>query len=208
MDDTTSRNEFAGHAAAPGMVTPSMPSEYVLTTPLPPGSALAPGLVQWAVTDDDGVPVDDGNEILRFLSAAPDHAQDVLRVHFDRWLTSPLGPRLTELVRLAVAEQTRCPVCQAVRRPGARRAGVDEDVIAALRSSDLDAFTRREQLAIAYATALAGDHQSITSATYAELHDEFTAAEVAELALIAASFLAQGRILETLTRGSVCTIQE
>lgn len=197
-----------GHAGAAGIVDPFPPADHVLTTPLPLGRDIDERLVRWAVTDADGIPVDDGNEILRFLSATPEHAEDVLQVHFDRWLKSPLGPRLTELVRLAVAEQTRCPVCQAVRRPGARRAGVDEDMIAALRGADQAAFTRREQLAIEYATALAGDHGSITSATYADLHEVFTASEVAELALLAASFLAQGRILETLTRGSVCTIQD
>lgn len=182
--------------------------DHVLATPLPPGRDIDPRLVGWAVTDDEGVPVDDGNEILRFLSAAPEHAADVLQVHFDRWLHSPLGPRLTELVRLAVAEQTGCPVCRAVRRPGARRDGVDEVLVAELRDPASTAFSRRERLAIDYATDLAGDHQAITTETYARLDEAFTRAEVAELALLAASFLAQGRILETLTRGSVCAIQQ
>lgn len=181
---------------------------HALATPLPPASAIHPALAHWAVTDDDGVPVDDGNEILRFLSAAPAHAEDVLRVHFDRWLSSPLGPRLTELVRLAVANQTGCPVCQAVRRPGARRAGVDEALIAAaLNEESSPLLSEREHLAVAYATALAGDHTAVTEASYAELREHFDDAEVAELALLSASFLAQGRILETLTRGSVCRIQ-
>lgn len=181
--------------------------DHVLATPLPPGRDIDPRLARWAVTDDDGIPIDDGNEILRFLSASPEHAEDVMQVHFDRWLRSPLGPRLTELVRLAVAEQTGCPVCRAVRRPGARREGVDEELVDALRDPDSTAFTRRERLAIDYADALAGDHQSITPGTYDDLHEVFTSGEVVELALLAASFLAQGRILETLTRGSVCAIQ-
>lgn len=196
----------------PGPPTPSslgvdVTPDHVVATPLPPGCDIDPRLAQWAITDDDGVPVDDGNEILRFLSAAPEHAAEVLQVHFDRWLHSPLGPRLTELVRLAVAEQTGCPVCQAVRRPGARRAGVDEELVAALRDPSSAAFSRREQLAIDYATALAGDHETVTARTYEQLHEVFSPAEVAELALLAGSFLAQGRILETLTRGSVCAIQ-
>lgn len=161
---------------------------YVTAMPLPPGTAIDPALARWAVRDEDGMRVDDGNEILRFLSAAPEHAADVLQVHFDRWLSSPLGPRLTELLRLAVARQTGCPVCQAVRRPGARRAGVDAALVAAIGDPLSPVFTDRERLAIAYASALAGDHQQVTEQTYAEL-------------------LAQGRILETLTRGSVCPIQ-
>lgn len=180
---------------------------HVVHTPLPPGTAIHPKLAGWAVTDGDGVPQDDGNEILRFLSAAPDHAADVLQVHFDRWLRSPLGPRLTELVRLAVAEQTGCPVCQAVRRPGARRAGVDEALIAAIPDPTSALLTERERLAVAYAMALAGDHEQVTEETYARLREHFDEEEVVELALLSGSFLAQGRILETLTRGSVCRIQ-
>lgn len=181
---------------------------HVVHAELPPGSEIHPSLRRWAVVDDDGVPVDDGNEILRFLSAAPDHAVDVLQVHFDRWTKSPLGPRLTELLRLAVANQTGCPVCQAVRRPAARREGVDEALIdAALADPDSPLLDERERLAVAYASALAGDHQQVTDETYARLREHFSDEEVVELALLSASFLAQGRILETLTRGSVCRIQ-
>lgn len=182
-------------------------NDIVLSTPLPPGSEMHPALAKWAVRDEDGVPVDDGNEILRFLSAAPDHAVDVLQVHFDRWLSSPLGPRLTELVRLAVAQQTGCPVCQAIRRPGARRDGVDEELVAAINDPGSPLLSERERLAVDYASALSGDHSHITGETYAELREHFDDGEVAELALLSASFLAQGRILETLTRGSVCRIQ-
>ncbi|MEE8601433.1 carboxymuconolactone decarboxylase family protein [Euzebya tangerina] len=176
---------------------------------LPPGSAIAPELRQWAVTDVAGEPLDEGNEILRFLSASPDHAADVLQVHFERWLRSPLGPRLTELVRLAVAQQTGCPVCQSVRRPAAHREGVDEDLIyAVLRDPTSAGLTDRETLAVTYAGALAGDHSQIDDQTYEALRDHFTDTEIVELALIAASFLAQGRILETLTRGQVCPVQD
>lgn len=182
-------------------------ANHVISTPLRPGTEIHPLLQPWAARDGNGELVDDDNEILRFLSAAPEHAADVLQVHFDRWLSSPLGPRLTELVRLAVAEQTGCPVCRSIRRPGARRAGVDEELVAAIRDPESQLLTDRERRAVDYASALAGDHQQITASTYADLHEHFDEGEVAELALLAASFLAQGRILETLTRGSVCPIQ-
>lgn len=179
----------------------------VVTTPLPPASAIHPRLQRWAARDADGELVDDGNEILRFLSAAPDHAAEVLDVHFRRWLESPLGPRLTELVRLAVANQTGCPVCQAIRRPGARREGVDEDLVRAIADPESPLLTPRERAAVEYASALSGDHSKVDGAMYARLREHFDDAEVAELALLSASFLAQGRILETLTRGSVCRVQ-
>ncbi|WP_370324534.1 carboxymuconolactone decarboxylase family protein [Euzebya sp.] len=181
-------------------------THMVTATPLPPGTAIHPSLREWAVLDDEGVPVDDGNELLRFLSAAPEHAADALRVHFERWLSSPLGPRLTELIRLAVAAQTGCPVCQGVRRPGARRDGVDEDVIAAIADPGSALLSARERVAVDYASALAGDHARVTEETYAALRAHLDDAEIAEVALLATSFLAHGRILETLTRGSTCPI--
>lgn len=185
----------------------SVQTNHVTSTPLRSGSEIHPLLQQWAARDEDGELLDDGNEILRFLSAAPEHAADVLRVHFERWLSSPLGPRMTELVRLAVANETGCPICRAIRRPGARRAGVDEELVAAIEDPSSPLLDERERLAVDYASALAGDHGQITPATYEALHERFDAAEVAELALLASSFLAQGRILETLTRGSVCPVQ-
>ena len=100
----------------------------MLSTPLPPVAELDPLLKPYAARDADGRLVEDGNELLRFLSAAPEHAADVLRVHFERWLSSPLGARLSELVRLAVAERTGCPICRSIRRPGARREGLDESL--------------------------------------------------------------------------------
>lgn len=182
--------------------------DHVLSTPLPPASAIDPLLQPYAARDDDGVLVEDGNELLRFLSAAPEHAAEVMQVHFERWLSSPLGARLTELVRLAVAERTGCPICRAIRRPGARRAGVDEQLVAAITApGDADPLTPKERAAVTYAGALAGDHRTITPAMYADVRAHLDDAELAEVALLAASFLAQGRILETLTRGSTCPVQ-
>lgn len=187
---------------------PSTERDHVLSTPLPPVAELDPLLEPFAARGEDGELVEDGNELLRFLSAAPEHAAEVMRVHFERWLASPLGPRLTELVRLAVAEQTGCPICRSIRRPGARRAGVDEALVAAIGDAgEEDPLTPRERAAVTYAGLLAGDHLTITSETYAAVREHLDDAELAEVALLAASFLAQGRILETLTRGSTCPVQ-
>lgn len=163
-------------------------------------------LLAYAARDPDGAVLDAGNELLRFLSAAPDHAVELLRHHFDLWLSSGLGPRLTELVRLAVAEQTRCPVCLAIRRPGAVRAGVDEALVRALGDPAHPGFDAREVAAVDYATTLAGDHAAVTPATYAALRDLFDAEEVAELAMLTVSFLGLGRLLETLMREQDCPL--
>jgi AhpD family alkylhydroperoxidase len=180
---------------------------HVTATELPPASELDPRLRDLAARDPDGSIPDDGNELLRFWNASPEHAARVMQHHFDLWLTSSMGPRLTELVRLAVAMNTRCPICLAIRRPGARRAGVDEELIAAIDDPDSDLLTTRERLAADYASALAGNHSQITPDTYATLREHFDDREIAELSMMAMSFLGMGRVLETLTRGSACPIQ-
>lgn len=159
-------------------------------------------LLAFAATDDDGTPTEEGNELLRLWSAIPERATEAMRHHFDLWLDNSLGSRLTELVRLAVANQTKCPVCLDIRNPRARRDGVDEELIAAIPDPDRERFSQRERAAIAYATRLAGDHLSITPATYQELRGHFEEAELAELTMLASSFLAMGRLLETLSRDS------
>lgn len=179
---------------------------HVVSTPLPPAAELDERLLAHAARDADGTPVDDGNELLRFLGAAPDHAAELLRHHFDLWLGSRLGPRLTELVRLAVAERTQCPICLAIRRPGAVRAGVDEALIRAIGDPAHPGLDAREAAAVDYASALAGDHAQIGPDTYAVLREHFDPAELAELAMLTVSFLGLGRLLETLTRGSACPL--
>lgn len=160
-------------------------------------------LLPFAARDPHGTVLDAGNELLRFLSSAPEPAAELLRHHFDLWLSSRLGARLTELVRLAVAERTRCPVCLAIRRPGAARAGVDEALIAAIADPEHPGFDAREAAAVDYATAMAGDHATVS---YDRLRELFDAGEVAELAMLTVSFLGLGRLLETLTREQSCAL--
>lgn len=178
----------------------------VTSVDLPPASELDPRLAALAAHHEDGSVPDDGNELLRFWNASPDHAATLMQHHFDLWLHSPLGPRLTELVRLAVANQTGCPICLTIRRPGAQRAGVDEELIAAIDDPDSPLLDERERAAVEYAAALAGDHTTIDGATYDHLRTLFDAHELAELSMLVSSFLALGRVLETLTRGSPCPL--
>lgn len=173
---------------------------------LPPSTDLDPRLAALAATNDDGSIPDDGNELLRLWNASPDHAVTMMEHHFDLWLNSPLGPRLTELVRLAVANQTRCPICLSIRRPGARRAGVDEELVSAIQDTESPLLDDREQAAVAYAAAMAGDHTRIDADTYGHLRSLFSDEELAELSMMVISFLGMGRLLETLTRGSPCPL--
>jgi AhpD family alkylhydroperoxidase len=174
---------------------------------LPPAADLDPGLHSFAKREADGSLPDEGNELLRFWNAAPEHARALLRHHFELWLGSSLPPRLTELVRLAVANGTRCPVCLAIRNPRAAADGVDELLVAAIPDAESDPqFSEAERAAIDYAGRLAGDHLSISSATYDRLRAIFSDREVAEITMLASSFLGMGRVLETLTADQACPL--
>lgn len=64
----------------------------------------------YAVTDDNGAVPVEGNYLLHLWNAAPEKAAKVFQNHFEVTRSSSLGPRLTELVRLSVANSTGCPV--------------------------------------------------------------------------------------------------
>ena len=52
-----------------------------------------------------------------------------------------LGNKLTELVRLTVANTTRCPVCMAGRLPAAVEEGMTEQLVCSLDAPDEGDFT-------------------------------------------------------------------
>lgn len=174
---------------------------------LTPAADLDPGLAAFAKRTPDGSAPDQGNELLRFLNGSPEFAREAMRHHFELWLRGSLDHRLTELVRLAVANHTRCPVCLGIRNPLATKAGVDEQLIVAIPGAEHDPqFTERERAAVDFAGRMAGDHLSVDAAVYTRLRASFDDREVAELAMLTVSFVGLGRLLETLTADLPCPL--
>ena len=62
-----------------------------------------------------------------------------------------LGNKLSELVRLTVANTTECPVCMAGRLPAAVEEGMSEDLVCQLTDIDQGDFTDAERAAIRFA---------------------------------------------------------
>ncbi len=177
-----------------------------MSVEMPSATELDERLQRFAARGPDGEPVEDGNELLRFWNAAPEAAAQLLDLELALWRRGSLGPRLAELVRLAVANHTHCPVCLSIRYPRARDAGVDESLIARIPDGEDPRLSPRERAAIEYAACLAGDHQTIGEAHYARLAEHFDERERAELTMLCALFLGMGRFLETLTRGMACPL--
>ena len=177
-----------------------------MTIPMAPADQLDPALARYAARDADGNPSEVGNELLQFWNAIPDAARRLLELEMELWHSGSLGPRLAELVRLAIANHTNCPVCLSIRHPAARAAGVDEQLIAALPELDDERLTERERIAVAFADRFGRDHGSIDPEHYQQLAEHLDECERAELTMLCSLFFGMGRFLETLTRDQGCPL--
>ena len=98
-----------------------------------------------------------------------------------------LGARVTELVRLAIANTTECQVCLAGRHPAAVAEGMDEALVEAiprLASGDQPDFTPAEGAAVRFALKFGGDHLSVDESDKLALREHFDDRQIVELALL------------------------
>src|SRR5215471_17659032 len=124
-------------------------------------------------------------DFILMMGHAPDHFRRYNEAYVPLRFDNHLGPRLTEIVRLAVAQTTRCPVCMAGRVPAATEAGLTEDLVAKLASGDREGFTDDEVVALDYVLKLATDHLSIGDAERAAMQAHFTPTQIVEISLLA-----------------------
>jgi AhpD family alkylhydroperoxidase len=104
-----------------------------------------------------------------------------------------LGNKLTELVRITVANTTKCPVCMAGRLPAAVEEGMTEDLVCMLDTPDDGEFDDAERAAIRFAHKFGTDHLSVDDADKAALRAHFTDEQIIELAILCALCLGYGR---------------
>jgi AhpD family alkylhydroperoxidase len=135
---------------------------------------------QWDATTRPGL-----RDFIRVMGHAPDHFRRYNEAYRPLRFDNHLGPRLTEIVRLNVAQTTRCQVCVAGRVPAATDAGLTEDLIARLGSADLTGFTETEAAAIRFTRKLANDHLSVTQADRDAMLAHFTPTQIVEMGLLA-----------------------
>jgi AhpD family alkylhydroperoxidase len=135
---------------------------------------------QWEATTRPGL-----RDFIRVMAHAPDHFRRYNEAYLPLRFDNHLGPRLTEIVRLAVAQTTRCPVCMAGRVPAATEAGLTEDLVAKLATGDRDGFTDAECVALDYVLKLATDHRSIGDPERAAMAAQFTPTQIVEINLLA-----------------------
>jgi AhpD family alkylhydroperoxidase len=104
-----------------------------------------------------------------------------------------LGNKLTELVRITVANTTKCPVCMGGRLPAAVEEGMTEELVCQLGVPDDGDFTDAERAAIRFAHKFGTDHLAVDDADKAALRTHFTDEQIVELAMVCALCLGYGR---------------
>jgi AhpD family alkylhydroperoxidase len=133
---------------------------------------------QWDATEREGL-----RDFLRLMAHAPEQFRLFNAAYASARFDNHLGVRLTELVRIAVAQTTRCPVCMAGRHGAAVSAGLTEELVGEI-GGERRCMTEAEAAAVAFAQRFATDHLSITDEQTAALREHFDPQQVVELALL------------------------
>jgi AhpD family alkylhydroperoxidase len=133
---------------------------------------------QWDATEREGL-----RDFTRLMAHAPEQFRLFNAAYASARFDNRLGVRVTELVRIAVAQTTRCPVCIAGRHAGAVAEGMTEELVAEI-GGERRCMTDEERVAVDFAQKFATDHLSITDADEAELRRFFDPEQVVQLVLL------------------------
>jgi AhpD family alkylhydroperoxidase len=148
--------------------------------PLVPVEELPEDLrAQWEATTRPGL-----RDFIRLMAHAPDHFRRYNDVYGQLRFENHLGVRVTELVRIAVAQTTQCQVCMAGRYAPAVAQGMSEEVVCQINAAHRPDMTPAEDAAVNFALKFATDHRTITDADKAQLREHFDPQQIVELALL------------------------
>jgi AhpD family alkylhydroperoxidase len=151
-------------------------------------SELSPAMrTQWEQAERAGRP--GLAEFVRVMANAEPLFEAYNAAYMASRLENHLGARVTELVRLAIANTTRCQVCLAGRHPAAVAEGMDEALVESiprlLDEESLDApFTPAERAAVRFALKFGTDHLSVDESDNTALRLHFDDRQIVELALL------------------------
>jgi 4-carboxymuconolactone decarboxylase len=109
---------------------------------------------------------------------------------------SHLSDRTRELVVLAVVGRLGAAYEQQQHEPGARRVGVTEAEIVALRAGDVSAFAGAERAAVRY--ALAVETRTVDDALWGEVHHDLTDVELLDITMLAGFYGLASRLVLAL----------
>jgi alkylhydroperoxidase family enzyme len=149
------------------------------------------------------LPAGEGMDVARALALAP-HFVDVVVGYEKAVASSPLDPRLHELVRYRVAQLNDCALCLNSRRSGS---GVDDDVLQQVADwATSPVFSPAERRALSFTEQFCTDSAAIGDDLLAALQDDLGPAGLADLALVVGKYLAMGRFMQVLGLDQACSV--
>ena len=86
--------------------------------------------------------------------------------------------------------------------------GVTEELYAHVAEHGHPEYSEAEQVAIEYAEKFALDHLSLDQAFFDRLHDHFTDADILDLTICIADFMAFGRLTQVLQLVVTCELDQ
>ncbi|MBM9468762.1 carboxymuconolactone decarboxylase family protein [Nakamurella leprariae] len=158
--------------------------------------ALTPSLRQTWEQASDG-----GRKFIGAVANAPEHAERLFPAYNGLRYGTRLGPRMCELLRLAIARTTQCPICLRGRRDDATDEGLTESMVAELMDPSrspatlLGSFSPAEAAVVSFAWKFGADHFDLGEADFAALRDHFDVEEITEIGMLCAQFLGFGRFV-------------
>jgi hypothetical protein len=126
------------------------------------------------------------------LGNIPKHTETFFPYYFSIWFENKLGPRISELARLAISQGTQCQLCQAVRYTP----DVNEKDITAIPGADAATLDDKERAVVRFATLFGNNHHDINETHFADLKKHFSDEQITELMFWCAMCLGLGRILK------------
>jgi AhpD family alkylhydroperoxidase len=151
------------------------------------------------------IPEGDAPESERIWSLVPDLGAAVQELTGAVAMNRRLLPaRVREAARMKIAHINGCNVCMAWRVPALAKRGVTEELYAHVDDPGNAEYSAAESLAIEYAERYAIDHRSIDDTFFARLHEQWSDAEIFELTILIADWLAFGRLTAVLDLDQAC----
>ena len=133
------------------------------------------------------------------LALQPDTLQAFLRLYGVLWSRGVVDHATKEVARIRNARRIDCPICKAIRFAGARREGLSEDVVDRIRDDWAEReLEPRHKAALRVMDAFHDDAGAVSDETRRELLEQFSPAELVELAAGAALFMGFSKIAVAL----------
>lgn len=145
------------------------------------------------------IPDGDGGDAVQVWMLRPEMGAAVAKLSDAAYNKSIIPTRVREAARMRIAQLNECKVCLNFRADSVLAEGMTEDFYAHVSTAHTDdRYSPQEKLAVDYAERFAIAHTEIDDAFFDRMREHFTDAEILDLTVCIAAFVALGRTLNVL----------